>query len=275
MTSGRGWPPGSPAGRPPCRSPAGAPTSGCRSSGRSSAAPSGPTSTTSSSATSLPDRRRGRQDGRGPDHRPAGRYLGRSQRVRGDGASAGAVPARPAPPPRTRQEAKDGEGVRPRDRPGNDLDPGHALPAQRHLGRRGPGGARADLSPGRLGRARPQGDLGEDPAGDLPGPAGQQPHRRQHRRGRDHQPARDHRRLGQEHRRAGLQRHRLAGHPDPADRVPVEGRGLRGRDQAQDRAGHRHLLLGHQDRLDPGERGGGQGAGRARATCCSATPTPG
>ena len=34
-----------------------------------------------------------------------------------------------------------------------------------------------------------------------------------HRGGRDHQPARDGAGLGQEHRRAGLQRDRLAGHP--------------------------------------------------------------
>ena len=58
-----------------------------------------------------------------------------------------------------------------------------------------------------------------------------------------------------------------------ADRVPVEGRGLRGRDQAQDRAGHRHLLLGHQDRLIL-ENVEGPGSGPSAATSL-ATPTPG
>ena len=60
-------------------------------------------------------------------------------------------------------------------------------------------------------------DLGQHPRGDR-GRAGQgRPDRQGHRRRRHHQPAGDRAGLGPHHRRAGLQRDRLAGHPHRRD----------------------------------------------------------
>ena len=80
-------------------------------------------------------------------------------------------------------------------------------------------GTRADLSAARLGGARRQRDLAAHPRSDRRGAraartGGERPGRHRH-----HQPARNHRRLGPPHRRAGLQRARLAGHPHGADAV--------------------------------------------------------
>ena len=81
--------------------------------------------------------------------------------------------------------------------------------------------------------------------------------RQGHRRGRHHQPARDRAGLGQDHRRAGLQRDRLAGHPhrrrsstssaSSAAAGPVQGQG---------RPAAGHLLLRAQGQLDPRQRRG-------------------
>ena len=108
-----------------------------------------------------------------------------------------------------------------RHRPGHDIQPGHRLRPLRVDRLHRPARARADLPPGRLGRARPEGDLGQHPRGDRPGPLEGQHHPPQHHGDRHHQPARDRGRLGQEHRRARLQRDRLAGHPHPGDRRPA------------------------------------------------------
>ncbi len=59
-------------------------------------------------------------------------------------------------------------------------------------------------------------------------------HPPRHRRRRHHQPARDRGGLGQEHRQARLQRHRLAGHPHAVDRRPPRRR--RRRRALQDRS---------------------------------------
>ena len=50
-----------------------------------------------------------------------------------------------------------------------------------------------------------------------------EPHPARHRRRRHHEPARDGRGLGPPHRRARVQRDRLAGHPHPVDRRPARG----------------------------------------------------
>ena len=75
-------------------------------------------------------------------------------------------------------------------------------------------GARADLSRARLGRARPAGDLGSAPRRSSRGALGEAgASARRHRRRRHHQPARDDGGVGPQHRPAGPQRDRLAGHP--------------------------------------------------------------
>ena len=66
------------------------------------------------------------------------------------------------------------------------------------------------------------------------------------------------------HRRARVQRDRLAGHPHPVDRRPARGRRRRRALQAEGRPAARHLLLGHEDRLDPRERARRAREGRGR-----------
>ncbi len=68
---------------------------------------------------------------------------------------------------------------------------------------RRPEGARADLPEAGLGRARPEGDLGAHAGGHGRGARRRRRDRRRHLGPGHHQPARDDRRLGQEHRRAG------------------------------------------------------------------------
>ena len=113
-----------------------------------------------------------------------------------------------------------------------------------------------------------------DATGDLGHPAGRgggghgkdRRHGRGHRRHRHHQPAGDHRGLGQGHRGAGVQRHRLAVPPHQRLLRRAESKGLRGGDPPEDGAGGGRLLLRPQDPLDPGQRprrpaaGGGGGA---------------
>ena len=74
------------------------------------------------------------------------------------------------------------------------------------------------------------------------------------RRHRHHQPARDDGRLGPRDRRAGLQRHRLAGPPHGGRLRPPEGG--RAEDLVRERTGprDRRVLLRHQDRVDPRQR---------------------
>ena len=83
--------------------------------------------------------------------------------------------------------------------------------------------------------------------------------------GRDHQPARDGAGLGQEHRRAGLQRDRLAGHPHRRHRQAARRPRRRRRAvQGQGRPAAGHLLLRAEGRLDPRQRRGRPGEGRGR-----------
>ena len=97
---------------------------------------------------------------------------------------------------------------------GTTSHPVHDLRPRRPGRRRRPEGARADLPAGRLGRAQRDGDLGQHPRGRRrPRSAKADLSAAGHRRGRHHQPARDRAGLGPDHRRAGLQRDRLAGHP--------------------------------------------------------------
>ena len=136
-------------------------------------------------------------------------------------------------------------------------------------------GARADLSEAGLGRARPDGDLvalqGRHPR--RSGQGGH--HRRRSRRRRHHEPARDDGRLGQGDGQAGLQRDRLAGHADRRDHQRVREGRRPGSASRQGRPSARDLLLGPEGQVDPRQRRGCACQGRGRATCSSATSTPG
>ena len=135
--------------------------------------------------------------------------------------------------------------------------------------------ARADLPEGGLGRARPDGDLAQHARGDRPGARQGRPHPARHRRGRHHQPARDRRGLGQEHRRAGLQRDRLAGHPHPAHRRPPRGRRRRRAVQAAT-SGCRWPPTSPAPRSRGSSRTSrARASGPRPATCSSAPPTRG
>ena len=87
--------------------------------------------------------------------------------------------------------------------------------------------------------------------------------RTRHRRHRHHQPARNHRGMGPRQRRAGPQRHRVAG---PAHRGVLrrtQGRGARSVDHGQDRAGARCLFFRHQAALDTRQRSRARAAAEA------------
>ena len=147
--------------------------------------------------------------------------------------------------------------------------PGHHVVARHHLrpagrdGVSGPAPVQPVLSQARLGGARRQGNLGlagggaDGGAGQVAAGCGRYPgHRRD-------QPARDDAGVGPRHRRAAVQRHRLAG---PAH-LPVlrrDPRRMAGEDPGQDRPGAGCLLLGHQGEVDPGQRGRCPGTRRAR-----------
>ena len=96
---------------------------------------------------------------------------------------------------------------------GTTSSPLHRLRQGRPDRRRRPEGTRADLPQAGLGRARRRGDLDQRPAGRRRSRRQGRHHLRRRQGDRHHQPARDHAAVGQEHRRAGAQRHRLAGHP--------------------------------------------------------------
>ena len=132
--------------------------------------------------------------------------------------------------------------------------------------RRGrPEGTRADLPEGGLGRAQSDRDLGEHPRGDGRRAGQGRPQGGRHRRRRHHQPTRDGDGLGQEHRRTGLQRHRLAGHPHRRH-LPAARRTRRRRRALQGQGGPApgHLLLRTQGPVDPRQRRGCPGEGRGR-----------
>ena len=91
------------------------------------------------------------------------------------------------------------------------------------------------------------------------------PQRRGHRRRRHHQPARDGAGVGQDHRRAGVQRDRLAGHPHRRHLQAARRPGRRRRAvQGQGRAAAGHLLLGPEGAVDPRQRRRRQGEGAGR-----------
>ena len=147
--------------------------------------------------------------------------------------------------------------------PGHHQLPGHSLrPGAEHRGHR-PEGIHPDLPPGGLGGARRHGDLvlpvrgddgGHRPDRGLPGGRG---------RHRHHQPAGDHHPLGQGHRPAHPQRHRLAVPPHRPHGGPAAGRRAWGTTSGRHRPDPRRLLLRHQDQVDPGPGGGGPGEGPA------------
>ena len=73
---------------------------------------------------------------------------------------------------------------------------------------------------------------------------------------------------------ARLQRHRLAGHPHAGHRRPRRRRRSRPV-QGPHWPAARNLLLGQQDRLDPGPTSMAPGNAPSAASCCSAPRTPG
>ncbi len=148
--------------------------------------------------------------------------------------------------------------------------PGHHQLAQHRLrppgpcGGHGPARIPADLPATGLGGARPARLVGHA-AGHRARGAGQGgPWGRWCARHRHHQPARDHAGLGPPHRRARLQRHRLAGPPHRGGLREAARGGPRGPGAAQDRTAHRRLFLRHQAAVDPGQRERCALAGRPR-----------
>ena len=95
---------------------------------------------------------------------------------------------------------------------------------------------------------------------------------RGHRRRRDHQPARDHGGLGPDHRRAGPQRDRLAGHPHRRA-LPLARRARRRRRPVPrpGRAAAGHLLLRAEDRAGSSTTSTGPGNAPRPASCSSGT----
>ena len=139
-----------------------------------------------------------------------------------------------------------------------------------------PEGARADLSRSRAGSSTTRRRSGHAPQEVDRRRAEEGRHRpRRPRRRRHHQPARDGRRLGPQHRRAGLQRDRLAGHAHRQDLRRAVGGRRPGPLPREDRPAARHVLLRPEGPLDPRQRGRRREPGPRPATCCSATWTPG
>ena len=172
---------------------------------------------------------------------------------------------RPAPPEPPEGSSPWLTPVRPRDRPGH-----HQLPRDRLRPRRPRSSRPARSSTSRSSRG---------PAGSSTTPSEIWNNVREvvglaltranltytrHRRRRHHQPARDHGRLGPDHRRAGLQRDRLAGHPHADDRRRAGGaRRRRGPVQGEGRPAAGDLLLRPEGQVDPRQRRGRAGEGRA------------
>ena len=140
----------------------------------------------------------------------------------------------------------------------------HGLRSRRQRRQRRAEGARADLSQAGLGRARCDRDLGAHPGGRRRGHGLGRRDRRRRRGRRDHEPARDRGRVGQDDRPADPQRARLAGHPHgQAGRRVLEGR-RPGPLPGEGRASARDLLLGAEDPLDPRQRRRRRREGRLR-----------
>ncbi len=138
-------------------------------------------------------------------------------------------------------------------------------PLGRGRGRR-PGRARADLparpagsstTPSRSGRTPARSSAARSRKANL--------EQQEHRGGRHHQPARDRGGVGQEHRRAGVQRDRLAGHPHPEDRRQA-GRWTRAWSGTRRslRPPPGDVLLRSEGHVDPRERRRSAREGRGR-----------
>ena len=112
-----------------------------------------------------------------------------------------------------------------------------------------------------LGRARRERDLGGDEPRRLARPRRREGGRGQPLRRRDHEPARDGRRLGSEDRRAGPQRARLAGPADGGALPRAPGRGSRGARPRAHRPRPRPVLLGDEDRVAAAKRPRGERRG--------------
>ena len=166
-------------------------------------------------------------------------------------------------------------GLRRRGRPGHHEYSLHGVRPRRQGGGPPPARARADPAAGRVGGARPPRDLGADQDGRRVLPDQPSPDRRRHRQHRDHQPARDHRCLGQEDGSALHQRDRLAGHPHRLDRQGARRRRTRRHHPAAGRPGPCAVLLGRQAAVDARERRRPQRTPRPTATPSSAPSTPG
>ena len=171
-------------------------------------------------------------------------YLGeRSAGHQDPGATSSALLLLRRPPRRgaartERQEevATDG-GLRRRDRPGNDQHAVHDLRPRRQRG-----GASTRRSTSRSIRSRAGSSTTRWRSGPrtnevIDGRAEEGRHRGgRPRRGRHHEPARDHGRVGSQDRQADLQRARLAGHADPRRRRRAVGRRRPGSVPRQGRA---------------------------------------
>ncbi len=125
----------------------------------------------------------------------------------------------------------------------------------------GPGaaGVPPDIPAAGLGGALPAGHHGLRHGRDSrsAGPRGRL--REGHSRAWHNQPARNHNRVGQGHRGAGVQCHCLAVPPHGGLLRQHPGRD-RGHDLRQDGAGSGRLFLRHEDKVDPGQRAGRAGA---------------
>ena len=216
-----------------------------------------------------------------PGRRPADRRRARRARVRAFFPDNGLLDRtrRAAPPGAARhrfehEESLDGE-VRGSDRSGHHQHAVHGLRPRRQRRERRPEGARADLSQAGLGRARRDGDLGAHPGGRRRGDGLGRRERGRRRRRRHHQPARDDGGVGQDHGQADPQRARLAGHAHgQAGRRVLEGR-RPGPLPGEGRPAAGDLLLRARRSAGSSTTSTARPTAPSRATCCSATWTPG
>ena len=161
--------------------------------------------------------------------------------------------------PKERTHADD-----PRPRPGHDQLARHRVRRDGPQALAVPDPAASDLPYRRLGGAGSGADV-EQPA--RVRPAG---HRAGGRRATPTSPRSASRtsarpcRLGPRHRRAAHERDRVAGPPHRRGVRRARAHGRRRHGSREDRAAHRPVLLGEQDRVDPRQRRGCAGAGRGR-----------
>ena len=178
------------------------------------------------------------------------------------------------PTHRPRKEGSDRHGqVRPRARPGHNLEPSDPLQRRRHHPHHGKPGVPPDLPVARPRRARSGGDLGLAARRRQEGDRGRGRVARRHRRHRHHQPARDDRRLGQEHRRSRSRTRssgRAASRPGTAtsSRRPATRTSSATRPASRSTPTSAARRSGTSCRTTPARR-----SGRRRASCCSEPST--